>query len=86
VKTSGAPILDQSTQADSAGSQYEWVTECDVNRVRGEYLEMPGLRLTLAQAARLWQMDRRACEYLLLKLVARGVLRRTGDGAFVAAA
>ena len=26
-------------------------------RIRGEFLEMPGLRLTSAQAARLWHVD-----------------------------
>jgi hypothetical protein len=29
-----------------------------LNRVRGEYAEMPGLTLTLAQAQRLWGLDR----------------------------
>ena len=28
-----------------------------VHRVRGEFLEMPGLRLTRAQAQRLWGLD-----------------------------
>jgi hypothetical protein len=42
------------------------------SRIRGEYREMPGLRLTTAQAARLWQIDRPACETLLLALVAEG--------------
>jgi hypothetical protein len=33
---------------------------CDslLDRVRGEYREMPGLQLTIAQACRLWQIDR----------------------------
>jgi DNA-binding IclR family transcriptional regulator len=44
---------------------------------------MPGLRLTLAQAARLWQLDRSSCEALLLALVDEGFLTRTADGAFV---
>jgi hypothetical protein len=29
-----------------------------LRRVKGEYLEMPGLRLTPAQAQRLWGLDR----------------------------
>ena len=33
-----------------------------VNRVRSEFIEMPGLRLTLPQAARLWGLDPPACE------------------------
>jgi hypothetical protein len=31
----------------------EWL----VTRVRGEFFEMPGLRLTFEQACPLWQMD-----------------------------
>jgi hypothetical protein len=34
-------------------------------RIRGEYREMPGLRLTFAQACRLWQVDASTCETLL---------------------
>jgi hypothetical protein len=36
-----------------------------VRRARGEYLEMPGLRLTLAQAARLWNLDHTTCRRVL---------------------
>lgn len=54
-----------------------------INRVLGEYHEMPGLSLTLAQAARLWQLDAHACEAILGALVEQHVLRRTRDGAFV---
>jgi hypothetical protein len=46
-----------------------------VERVRGEFNEMPGLRLTPAQAARLWGMDRRACDEILEHLVASSFLR-----------
>jgi hypothetical protein len=55
-----------------------------VDRVRGEYGEMPGLRLTLAQACRLWQMDAVACETVLQVLITEGFLARTEDGAFIA--
>jgi hypothetical protein len=54
-----------------------------MQRVRGEYVEMPGLRLTLAQAQRLWGLDRAACEALLGALVEAKFLSRTRDGAFV---
>jgi hypothetical protein len=56
-----------------------------VARVRGEYLEMPGLRVTFAQACRLWQLDAATCEILLDQLVGEGFLDRTGSGFFVAA-
>jgi hypothetical protein len=53
-------------------------------RIRGEYREMPGLRLSLAQACRLWQVDAVTCERVLHRLVAEGFLFRTIDGAFIA--
>ena len=55
----------------------------DLRRVRGEYIEMPGLRLTTAQAQRLWGLDRAACDALLGALVESKFLLRTRDGAFV---
>jgi len=33
-----------------------------LHRIRSEFLEMPGLRLTPAQAARLWGMERQTSE------------------------
>jgi hypothetical protein len=55
-----------------------------VGRVRGEYNEMPGLQLTLAQACRLWQLDTSTCAVLLEQLVREGFLCRTGKGAYIA--
>jgi hypothetical protein len=54
-----------------------------LRRVQGEYIEMPGLRLTSAQAQRLWGLDRVACDALLGALVDAKFLFRTRDGAFV---
>ena len=54
-----------------------------LKRVQGEYIEMPGLRLTTAQAQRLWGLDRAACDALLGALVDAKFLFRTRDGAFV---
>ena len=54
-----------------------------LRRVKGEYLEMPGLRLTIAQAQRLWGLDRAVCDALLGALVEAKFLFRTRDGAFV---
>ena len=54
-----------------------------LRRVRGEYIEMPGLRLTSAQAQRLWGLDRASCDALLGALVDSKFLFRTRDGAFV---
>lgn len=54
-----------------------------VRRIRGEFLEMPGLRLTQAQAQRLWRLDQTACEAVLGALVDARFLAKTRDGAFV---
>ena len=50
---------------------------------QGEYLEMPGLRLTPAQARRLWGLDPASCEKLLTALVEAKFLFQTRDGAFM---
>jgi len=54
-----------------------------LRRVRGEFTEMPGLRLTTAQAQRLWGLDRAVCDMLLSALVESKFLFRTRDGAFI---
>jgi hypothetical protein len=54
-----------------------------LRRVQGEYIEMPGLRLTIAQAQRLWGLDRAVCDALLGALVEAKFLFRTRDGAFM---
>ena len=53
------------------------------NRVRGEFLEMPGLQLTMAQAARLWGMDQAACRAVIDSLVEAAFLRWTPAGTIV---
>ena len=53
-----------------------------VERVRGEFKEMPGLVLTLAQAGRLWGLDAETCSDVLSRLVAAGFLCRRSDGSF----
>lgn len=53
--------------------------------VRGEYLEMPGLRLTRRQAQRLWALDSDTCEALLATLQDAGFLRRTRGGDYMLA-
>ena len=55
-----------------------------VARIRGEYREMPGLRLTFAQACRLWQVDAATCDIVLHILVDEGFLIHRQDGSFIA--
>jgi hypothetical protein len=47
-------------------------------RVGGEFRELPGLQLTLAQASRLWHTDRVTIERVLNRLVESAFLRRAG--------
>jgi hypothetical protein len=47
-------------------------------RIRAEYHEMPGMRLTVAQAARLFNLEPIRCARLLDALVSAGVLRTNG--------
>jgi len=54
-----------------------------VRRIFSEYLEMPGLRLTSAQAQRLWGLEADACANAIRVLVEGGFLRRTDAGQYV---
>ena len=47
-------------------------------RITGEFREMPGLTLTLAQASRLFSVDPARCERVLGALVDGGVLSTNG--------
>lgn len=50
-----------------------------LNRVRSEFIEMPGMRLRIDQAQRLWNLDRAICESILRSLVDAKFLRRFDD-------
>ena len=50
-----------------------------MRRIRAEFLEMPGLRLTSAQAARLWAFDAEFCNEVLALLVDARFLVRSRD-------
>jgi hypothetical protein len=50
-----------------------------VERIRGEFNEMPGLRLTPQQAARLWGLEPTTCDEVLRRLVAASFLRWSGE-------
>lgn len=53
-----------------------------LTRIRGEYLEMPGLRLTLEQAQRLCGVERVLCKTVLDALVEAKFLCVRSDGAY----
>ena len=55
--------------------------EAIIRRVREEFHEMPGLRLTPAQATRLWGLERETARTVIDSLVAAAFLRWTPAGA-----
>ena len=68
----------------AVGARTEAVRDL-AQRIQAEYAEMPGLSVTLAQAQRLWAIDRHTCETVFDRLVARGVVRMTMKKQFVRA-
>lgn len=73
--------MNTQTQAraifhNDASTDLQW-------RIRGEYREMPGLRLSLDQATRLWALDRAACGVVLDTLVGANFLQRDRDGLYM---
>jgi hypothetical protein len=55
-----------------------------INKMRGEYESMPGLKLTREQLCGLWAVDEKTCEFALDALLTEGFLHRTGTGKFIA--
>ena len=51
-----------------------------VDRIREEFREMPGLRLTPAQATRLWGLEEKTCAAVIERLVETEYLRWTDSG------
>ena len=58
------------------------LTDQMLSRVCGEYLEMPGLRLTQKQAQRLWGLDEATCRQILEFLVEVEFLRLSDVGSY----
>jgi len=56
-----------------------------IRRIQCEYEEMPGLKLTEAQARRLWALDDDTCRLVLATLLERRFLKRTATGMYVRA-
>ena len=53
-----------------------------VQRIREEFEEAPGLRVSVREAARFWGLDETTCGQVLDKLLAVGFLTRGGDGRY----
>lgn len=54
------------------------VSDQILRRIRNEYIEMPGLQLTVRQAQRLWGLDAETCSQAIELLVDAKFLRRIG--------
>jgi len=54
-----------------------------LRRIRGEFAEMPDLRVTTNQARRLWGVDEQVCGAALAALVGTGFLTTTRSGSFI---
>ena len=58
------------------------VSSALLRRIRAEYLEMPGLRLTASQAQRLFGLDSETWDAALAALLDAKFLSRTHNGLF----
>lgn len=80
----GEPIMDTRTSTtitiDGDGPAEAFASA--LRRAQAEFLEMPGLQLTEAQAARLWSFDSALCSAVLTALVESRFLVRSRNSAF----
>lgn len=58
------------------------LSEQTLRRICSEFIEMPGLRLTLRQAQRLWGLDEATCASSLAFLVEAKFLTRVDDSVY----
>jgi hypothetical protein len=58
------------------------VVQRTFDRLKGEFLEMPGLRLTLRQASRFCALEESTCKALLDALVEAKFLSVRSDGTY----
>jgi hypothetical protein len=66
-------LQPHDNRADATGQDHDLHL-----RIRAEFAEMPGLKLTLPQAARLFNLQRTQCERVLAALVDQRVLSAYG--------
>jgi hypothetical protein len=81
VRPHGGSVAEvRATNTDASAERLPLDFNAMLSRIRAEFFEMPGLRLTEAQARRLWSLDRRTCEVLLAVLVDAKLLAWQPDG------
>lgn len=71
-----------SAQAVIAANDPDATAPSIAERIRGEYAEMPGLTLTVRQAARLWGLGVSQSQRLLSELVESQFLVRNSSGSY----
>jgi Fic family protein len=76
--TSTTIIHDDPVSLDSS----EPIRSDVVQRIQAEYREMPGLKLTLPQAVRLFGVNAHESQRVLSELIECGFLRRDQNGAY----
>jgi len=62
---------------EGVASVAEWT-----DRVRAEYVEMPGLTLTRWQMRRMWTLDASLCDDIVNALVASGFLKLRSNNTY----
>jgi hypothetical protein len=70
------------TPADGAPTSIAIPHHAALQRIRAEYLEMPGLQLTREQAGQLCGVERALCRIVLDALVVQKFLCVTSDGRY----
>jgi hypothetical protein len=78
-------VLAPQTQEQEKEVEGTMEIEALLRRVRAEFEEMPGLRLTPAQATRMWGLEENACDTVINALVASSFLRWTASGSIARA-
>ncbi len=73
--SAGSRICDEAREAQLIKRQ-----------IRSEFEYLPGLKLTFAQARRLFGLDPDCCARVLASLVSDGILTLTAEGAYVRSA
>jgi hypothetical protein len=85
LRAHGARLADLVNDPNTQHKEQAMRASILFDRIRGEFNEMPGLQLTIAQAARLWGMDQASCRRVIDALVEAAFLRWTPSGTVVRA-
>ena len=76
-------MLQQRWRRRSRERLPDQIWQATIHRVRGEFEEMPSLRVSVTQARALFGLPERVCEWVLSRLENDGFLGRTSSGDYV---